>query len=105
MWLREMENTGYLKVGIDLYKILRYWSFFQINWFKIDLIPFFADQGESSSVVEGDILTLSPIAGGSQDTMVGLSQSSTATPIVTDHPAPGNCLTGYLEWVQLVLRI
>ena len=80
MWLREMENTGYLKVGIDLYKILRYWSFFQINWFKIDLIPFFADQGESSSVVEGDILTLSPMAGGSQDTMVGLSQSSTATP-------------------------
>jgi len=40
----------------------------------------FKDEGESSSVVEGDILTLSPMAVGSKDTMVGLSQSSTATP-------------------------
>ena len=44
------------------------------------MIPFFADEGESSSVIEDDILTLSPTAGGPKDTMVGLSQSSTATP-------------------------
>ena len=41
------------------------------------MIPIFADQAESSSVVEDDILTLSPMAGGSQDTMAGLSQSAT----------------------------